>query len=129
MNIKHEVENGIERMLTLLRKKIRGQDFTQIEIQEPLGWGRSYISQLLSRQKALRVDQVLTILNTIGVAPAAFFGELYELPPYDGALRRSLPKTAESIAKLRRELYCALDLLVEKKLITAEDISTTRTTD
>ena len=39
--------------------------------------GRSYISQLLTKQKSLRVEQVLLILNVIGVEPRRFFAELY----------------------------------------------------
>ena len=34
--------------------------------------GGSYISQLVTRQKALRVEQVLLILNVIGIDAAEF---------------------------------------------------------
>ena len=34
---------------------------------------RSYVTQLLMKQKALRVEQVLLILKVIGVDPAEFF--------------------------------------------------------
>lgn len=74
------VEKEIDRILTLLRNKIREQSFTQLEVQEALGWGRSYISQLLTKQKSLRVEQVLRILSVIGVDPAKFYAELYHLP-------------------------------------------------
>ncbi len=76
-----QVERELDRCLTLLRDKIREQGFTQLEVQEALGWGRSYISQLLTRQKNLRIDQVVMIMNVIGVEPAEFFGELYGPPP------------------------------------------------
>ena len=71
------VERELDRVLTLLRNKIRERGFTQLEVQEALGWGRSYISQLLTKQKSLRIEQVLLILNVIGVDPSEFFGELY----------------------------------------------------
>ncbi len=74
------VERELDRVLTLLRNKIRERGFTQLEVQEALGWGRSYISQLLTKQKSLRVEQVLLILNVIGVDPSEFFGELYHFP-------------------------------------------------
>ena len=77
------VENEIEQILTLLRNKIRERGFTQLEVQEALAWGRSYISQLLTKQKSLRVEQVLLILNVIGVDPAEFYAELYHLPSID----------------------------------------------
>ena len=67
----------LDRVLTLLRNKIRERGFTQLEVQEALGWGRSYISQLLTKQKSLRVEQVLLILNVISVSPADFYAELF----------------------------------------------------
>ena len=38
------LERELDRVLTLLRNKIRERGFTQLEVQEALGWGRSYIS-------------------------------------------------------------------------------------
>lgn len=81
------VEKEIDRILTLLRNKIRERGFTQLEVQERLGWGRSYISQLLTKQKSLRVEQVLLILSVIGVEPAEFYGELYHYMPVDLSVR------------------------------------------
>lgn len=81
------VEKEIDRMLTLLRNKIRERGFTQLEVQEALSWGRSYISQLLTKQKSLRVEQILMILDVIGVEPSEFFGELYRLPGADPGVR------------------------------------------
>ena len=74
-----DIQQGVQRILTLLRNKIRERGFTQLEVQDKLEWGRSYISQLLTRQKSLRVEQVLMILDVIGVDPADFFAELYHL--------------------------------------------------
>ena len=81
------VEKELDRILTLLRNKIREKGFTQLEVQDALGWGRSYISQLLTKQKSLRVEQVLLILGVIGVDPADFFGELYHYMPMDRGIR------------------------------------------
>ena len=61
------VQPEVDRYLTLLRNKIRERGYTQLQVQEALGWGRSYISQLLTRQKALRIEQVLLILSVIEV--------------------------------------------------------------
>ncbi len=71
------IDKELDRYLSLLRNKIRESGFIQMEIQERLGWGRSYISQLLTKQKALRLEQVLLILKVIGVEPREFFLELY----------------------------------------------------
>jgi transcriptional regulator with XRE-family HTH domain len=78
------VDKEITRILTLLRNKIRERGFTQLEVQDSLGWGRSYISQLLTRQKSLRVEQVLLILEVIGVEPSDFYGELYRFAAVEG---------------------------------------------
>lgn len=82
------VEKEIDRILTLLRNKIREQGFTQLQVQAELEWGRSYISQLLTKQKSLRVEQVLRILDVIGVEPAEFFAELYGFPSGDTLARQ-----------------------------------------
>ncbi len=120
MNVQHEVD----RFLTLLRNKIRERGFTQLEVQEALGWGRSYISQLLTRQKALRFEQVLLILGVIGIPAAEFFAELYATAPYRSfGSAAAHPDAAESVAKLRAELNGMVDLLLEKKIITAEELS------
>ena len=78
------VERELDRTLTLLRNKIREQGFTQLQVQAKLAWGRSYISQLLTKQKSLRVEQVLLILQVIEVEPADFYKELYRFPESEG---------------------------------------------
>ena len=121
------VEPEVDRFLTLIRNKIREQGFTQLEVQEALGWGRSYISQLLTKQKALRVEQVLLILSVVGIDPREFFQELYGMPR---ALAVKQVSDPEEEARLRRELddlrsmvHGLADLLLGRKLISAEDLS------
>ena len=67
----------ITRYLNLLRSLIRDSGWTQLKVQDQLGWGRSYISQLMTEAKTLRVDQVLKILTVIGVSWGDFFAQLY----------------------------------------------------
>ena len=80
-----QTEAELNRYLTLLRDKIRERGHTQLEVQGALGWGRSYISQLLTKQKALRVEQVLLILKVIAVDPVEFFGSQYWEPSDEDA--------------------------------------------
>ncbi len=122
------VEPEVDRYLTLLRNKIRERGFTQLEVQETLGWGRSYISQLLTKQKALRVEQVLLVLNVVGIDPREFFQELYAMQLYPGAGRPVAD--AEEDARLRRKLenlramvHGLADLLLGEQVISAEDLS------
>ena len=126
-----QVEAEVDRYLTLLRNVIRQRGFTQLEVQQALGWGRSYISQLLTKQKALRVEQVLLILNVIGVDPVEFFAELYGWPgaPYAAsgpALAPMDPEQAEErqreIQELRGLLNGVVGLLVEKGVIGGEEL-------
>ena len=143
------VENEIEQILTLLRNKIRERGFTQLEVQEALAWGRSYISQLLTKQKSLRVEQVLLILNVIGVDPAEFYAELYHLPSMDrlhsaedyaSAGYKPSPHSASTVAEvtgggppgdssrsfreLRSLLRGLVRLLVDKNLINVDELTT-----
>lgn len=117
------LDKEIERVLSLLRNKIRERGFTQLEVQEQLHWGRSYISQLVTRQKALRLEQILCILDVIGVSPTEFFGELYGFDargPFQDDLTKAQPSSEEMEKQLRItrglvDIYS--QLLVSKGLI------------
>ncbi len=97
-------QDEVDRMLIALRNKIRERGFTQLKVQADLNWGRSYISQLLTKQKSLRVEQVLQILDVIGIPPAAFFSELFQWPPEGAAARPSLVADASIELEFRRKL-------------------------
>ena len=119
------VDHEVDRCSNLLRDRIRERGFTQLEVQETLGWGRSYISQLLTKQKKLRVEQVLLILSVIGIQPPEFFADLFALPmrtswPSSAAARQPV---AAALQQLRNEVHGVTELLLEKKLITAESLS------
>ncbi len=81
--MRNTTEQDVGRVLTLLRMKIRERGFTFLEVQEALGWGRAYLSQLFERQKALRFEQVFAVLRIIDIDPAEFFAELFA-PPRPG---------------------------------------------
>lgn len=142
-----EAERELDRVLTLLRNKIRERGFTQLEVQEALSWGRSYISQLLTKQKSLRVEQVLLILEVIGVKPGEFFGELYHFPQgetprrsgdvypahgmsgYGSSMIHEVTGDMEggefvrSFGELRSLLRGLVRLLVDKNLINVDDLT------
>ena len=126
------VEAELNRYLTLTRNKIRERGFTQLEVQEALGWGRSYISQLLTKQKSLRVEQVLLILKVIGVDPVEFFAELYVRPAPPHAVSEPPQAPLDSgqaeeqqreIQELRGLLHGLVDLLNKKRMIGGEELS------
>ncbi len=142
------VQSEIDRVLTLLRNKIRERGFTQLEVQEALSWGRSYISQLLTKQKSLRVEQILLILNVIGVDPGEFYSELYRLSgpenlraaeeyaersyrsaPYGGSAMAEVADiglpgdSSRSFQELRSLLRGLVRLLVDKNVINVDELT------
>ncbi len=75
------VDAEVEKVLEVLRQKIKDQGLTQQQIQDMFGWGRSYVSQLLTAEKALRFDQIVMILSAIGMDSGEFFAEVYRTGP------------------------------------------------
>ena len=126
------VDKEVDRYLTLLRNKIREKGFTQLEVQEALGWGRSYISQLLTKQKSLRVEQVLLILSVIGVEPTDFFSELYYAAGsmgFERAGRHPLERsgggeTGGDFEEMRSLVRGLVWLLIDKELIDVDELTT-----
>ena len=82
------------RMLDTLRRLIRERGRTHRDVQKRFAWGESYVSQLLTLQKELRVAQVLMILEAIGVEPADFFAELYSY---------SIPSAGGLVGQIERQ--------------------------
>ena len=136
-----QASQEVERALRLLRTKIHEQGFTQLRVQQALGWGRTYISQLLRRQKSLRFDQILQILEVVEIEPAEFFSELYDLRPNDST--RSRPSSASGVrfaaatlegfqkrhgdsypggSDLRSAVHRMMQLLVEKSVLSHEEL-------
>ena len=122
-----DVESEVDRCLTLLRNWIRERGFTQMDVQETLGWGRTYISQLLRKQKKLKVEQILLILDVIGIEPADFFGELYSGPGRRAIALRRLAEPAQrpwpELEELRGQVQHLTKVLVEKGIVTEREVA------
>lgn len=123
------VDKEVDQVLTLLRNKIRERGFTQLQVQEALSWGRSYISQLLTKQKSLRVEQVLLILDVIGIDPADFFSELYHYPRAPVAYRDVGPAAphgddlGSSFEEVRGLVRGLVWLLIDKEVIDVDELT------
>ncbi len=121
-----QVERDMNRCLTLVRDKIRETGFTQREVEQALSWGRSYISQLFTGTKKLRLEQVLSILGVIEVDPAQFFGELFR-PGSPGPGRQDPgargARMALELERAQRLLKAMVQLLLEKRIITSIDLT------
>ncbi len=109
------IETEIDGVLMQLRNIVHARGYTQLEVQERLDWGRSYLSQLLTKQKSLRFEQLILVLAVIGVDPGEFFGELYHWPAPSaeeaGPNGRVLEPPAEAVD---REIDRLLGLLLTK---------------
>ena len=84
--VRATVGRHLGRIHTRLQRAITQRGFTQLEVQETLGWDASYVEQ-----ETLRVDHMLEILDVIGVTPEEFFGEIYDF----GAFRQDPMITSE----------------------------------
>lgn len=125
------IDKEVDRILTLLRNKIRERDFTQLDVQGQLQWGRSYISQLLTKQKSLRVEQVLSILNVINIEPKEFFAELYRWAPGTEAEREKTSvsfnpqkeaELSERLEQVQTTMERLVQALVDKDLLSPADL-------
>lgn len=120
-----DAEREIDRVMGLVMTKIRERGFTQIKVQERLGWGRNYISHLVGKSKHLRVEQVLAILSALEVDPAEFFLELYRPAEFQAAPRKGEDEVAEvrrELDQLRSMVRLFGRLLVEKGWMAEEEI-------
>ncbi len=125
-----QVDRELDRYVALLRSMIRQKGFTQMEVQESLGWGRSYISQIVTQQKKLRMDQVLRILHVIAVPPGEFFGELYRREAPGATARQPLlPQDRgapepfqQELQRIHTLLRAVVQLLLDKRVITSRDL-------
>jgi transcriptional regulator with XRE-family HTH domain len=128
-----DVKGDLTRIRDTLRRYIRVQGFTQMEVQEALGWGRSYISQMLGAQVPIRVEQVLQILKIIDVKPEVFFGEVYGFGPrYEPGFPRLAPpfglagevesRLRAQFATLRKLLGGLVGALERKSLISVAEL-------
>ena len=135
--MRRPIERDLDRVLGRLRNLIREKGFTQLEVQEALGWGLSYISQLLTQQKSLRVEQVLSILNVVEVDPAEFFGEVFGLEraplgrrrrvsrrsaPRRAPSRPRAPGDAAALREVRTEYETLVKALTRKELINVSEL-------
>lgn len=109
------VHELIAPVLDLVGKKIRERGFTELEIEEALGWDPRRIRRLTLGLQRPCVDEVLSILGVIDVAPEAFFAELYGMPAGEGpqAEIAELSALADSLA----------NLLVKNGWITASELA------
>ncbi len=68
----------VQEVIQHLETEMRARGVTQRDLQRALGWGRSYVSQLMTGQTRLKVEHVFSILSALKIEKADFFRTLYE---------------------------------------------------
>ncbi len=120
----------VDRTLNLLRSKIQRAGTTQLEVQRRLGWGASYLSQLMCKNKALRFEQLFAVLNVLEIEPEEFFGELYPWAPTPPRSRTGVeppagptpPNRAGELALLRSALEAIAVGLLRRRTMGAGEL-------
>ena len=77
MDTEHD---GTAALAAALRRAVADSGRSLREVEDAIGMGRDYLSQLLRGNVDLKVKQVYAVLGAIGLAPAAFFGTLHPAP-------------------------------------------------
>ena len=72
-------DEELTRHRTFLRRLIAARDFNLEELDRTFGFGRSYLSRLLSGETALTLVHILAILEAIDYPADKYFATLY--PP------------------------------------------------
>ncbi len=75
-----KVTRQLERCNEQLRDEIRARGCTQVELSVKLGKNKTYVSQVLTYDRRLRVDVLLEILKVLDVDPGKFFANAFREP-------------------------------------------------
>jgi transcriptional regulator with XRE-family HTH domain len=92
------VREEVERVSTLLRRKIRGAGLTYGMVEERLGWGQGYLSQVLNGKVHLKLEHFFAVAKALGLSPQKLFAELAAPPAGTSAA----PGTAAAPARAVR---------------------------
>ncbi|HEX9737298.1 MAG TPA: helix-turn-helix transcriptional regulator [Thermoanaerobaculia bacterium] len=75
-----DVEEEVSRHLQALRYVLKASGWTQVRVQQRLGWRQRHVSDLLNRKKILTFEELFAILDLIGYTPAEYFRLATTLP-------------------------------------------------
>jgi transcriptional regulator with XRE-family HTH domain len=80
-------EAEVSRVAEALREAIRKAKRSQRQVEQALGQGKGYLSQLLGGNVDLKLKHVFAILGVLEIEPDEFFVSLYEKSDPLGAVR------------------------------------------
>ena len=82
-------DEEVGRARKLMEALIRAEGLTDHALDERLGRGAGYVSQVLGEQQDLKYRQILELLGAVGLEPGLFFRALFlepERPRQSGAM-------------------------------------------
>ncbi|MGH9362315.1 MAG: helix-turn-helix domain-containing protein [Thermoanaerobaculia bacterium] len=71
------VEQSVERLRRALQRRIRDEGNSFREVEDRLGVGRDYVSQLLRGSMDLKVKHLFALFEVLEMEPGEFFRALY----------------------------------------------------
>ncbi len=107
------IESQVRKFHILLEKKIRQGGYKESDVEKTLSWEEGTIRQLLTGEEELMVEQMLMILDVIGVEPKVFFAELSD----------QVGGLSADFAKFKTLVGNVVNLLVKNGVITAADLA------
>lgn len=119
-----EPEEETRRAVRLLESLTEMKGITRGELDELLGAGRSYSSQLFTHRISPRYERILQILNVLDVEPSFFFRVLFpeaqdrlgQPPLIERFLARLHPSTSSHAAQAQVAAPTAAPILTEADL-------------
>lgn len=109
-----EPEVEVERVSEALRDAIRRKKTSLRQVEQVLGQGRGYLSQLLGGNVDIKLKHVFGILAVLGVDADEFFGNVYGRSDPVGAVRglvsrAELEEIKTRLARLERGTTIAVE--------------------
>ncbi|MGH9362611.1 MAG: helix-turn-helix domain-containing protein [Thermoanaerobaculia bacterium] len=119
MNPTPVVELAVERIRRALRRRIRDEGKSLREVEDRLGVGRDYLSQLLRGSMDLKAKHLFALFEVLEMEPGEFFLALFPVRGPQKRLDEEFIAVRQdvSIAVLRKLVWT----LQERGLISAEE--------
>lgn len=113
-----------------LRRMVEEKKIQQLHIQQKLGWGPGYVSQMYGGTKELRFEPFFQVLYAADIEPVAFFAAHYQWSGLSGEGKPAaetpgdpaVERLQRQLDQLRGTLDNVVRALLERNLISVNDI-------
>ncbi len=118
-----QVEQELEALRKTIDTLIRKSGFTQQQLEEAIGWGRSFISQMVNDRKELRVEPILRILEKLGMTFSQFCALHFQWKGLEEVEDPAVTALDRRLDELQRFTLALAEALVARNLIAANEIN------